>query len=442
MISKKKLLMFTGDVVVFYISFFGALFVRSGLQFSFSWQDQIFSFSILYIAWIIIFFIAGLYDLELAKNNIKFYSLLFKSLIACTIISVLVFYFGPYVFHQIDIAPKRILLIHIIIMGALIYFWRKWLNRILILPRMQENIIIIGNNQKAKSLKKIIKLNPQWGYAIKKIISKNNNKLKKIIQDTKSQTLILTINPHLSPSTAKTVFKCLPLGCKTLNFTDFYERLIKKIHISSISNVWFLENLKNGQRRLYEFGKKSLDLIICFLIAVISAPFCLLIAVLIKWDSAGPIFYRQIRCGKNNQKFYLIKFRTMIQNAEKKGPKWTKKNDSRITKIGFFLRKTRLDELPQIINIIKGEMSLIGPRAERIEFVQERQKTIPFYSIRHIIKPGVTGWAQIKFPKGMMPEHAFEKLQYDLYYIKNRSLILDTGIFLRTIKIVLGMKGN
>ena len=140
--------------------------------------------------------------------------------------------------------------------------------------------------------------------------------------------------------------------------------------------------------------------------------------------------------------FWLVKFRSMVQDAEKDGAKWAEKEDTRITKVGNFLRKSRLDELPQLWNVLKGEMSFIGPRPERPEFVRELEKQIPFYQTRHLIKPGLTGWAQINFPYGASVEDAMEKLQYDLYYIKHRSLVLDFGVVLKTIKIVLSRGGR
>jgi lipopolysaccharide/colanic/teichoic acid biosynthesis glycosyltransferase len=167
-----------------------------------------------------------------------------------------------------------------------------------------------------------------------------------------------------------------------------------------------------------------------------------LVALLIKIDSKGPVFYRQLRVGERDNNFMLIKFRTMKQNAEtQSGAVWAQKNDTRVTRIGSILRKVRLDELPQFINVLKGEMSFIGPRPERPEFVEKLQRTIPYYIHRHFVKPGITGWAQIKYRYGASEEDSLEKLRYDLYYIKNLSLLLDTSITIDTIKVVLFGKG-
>jgi lipopolysaccharide/colanic/teichoic acid biosynthesis glycosyltransferase len=159
--------------------------------------------------------------------------------------------------------------------------------------------------------------------------------------------------------------------------------------------------------------------------------------LLIKIDSPGPVFYTQHRIGKDEKEFKLVKFRSMINDAEKNGAVWAQKNDTRITRVGKIIRKTLIDELPQFINIIKGEISLIGARPERLEFVKKLEKEIPFYNIRHLAKPGLTGWAQINFKYGNTISDALEKLQYELYYIKNRSLLLDLRIILKTINIIL-----
>jgi len=167
-----------------------------------------------------------------------------------------------------------------------------------------------------------------------------------------------------------------------------------------------------------------------------------LIGALIKLNSAGPIFYRQKRVGKNGKIFEIAKFRSMFKDAEKNGAQWANEKDERITGMGKILRKTRIDELPQLWNVLKGEMSFIGPRPERPEFVEELQKQIPHYVMRHLVKPGLSGWAQIKFPYGASVEDAMEKLQYDLYYIKNRSFVLDLAITARTIAAVLSREGR
>jgi len=181
--------------------------------------------------------------------------------------------------------------------------------------------------------------------------------------------------------------------------------------------------------------KRFVDIILAFSIIIITSPLWLIFAVLIKLEDKGPVFYRQKRVGKDRNEFWLTKFRSMKIDAENGKAKWAEKDDPRITKIGRFLRKIHLDELPQMLNILKGDISLVGPRPERPEFVKKLEKEIPHYHLRHIIRPGFTGWAQIKFRYGRTVEDSHEKFQYDLYYIKNRSLFLDLGILLKTFQL-------
>ena len=215
-----------------------------------------------------------------------------------------------------------------------------------------------------------------------------------------------------------------------------------KVPLSAIGEVWFLENLAESEKKFYENFKRIFDMFFAIIFGIISLIFYPIIAILIKIDSKGPVFYKQKRVGLNGEVFTVYKFRTMIEDAEKDGVKWADNEDKRITKVGRFLRKTRLDELPQLLNIFFGDMSFVGPRPERVEFVETLEKQIPYYNIRHIIRPGLTGWAQVNFRYGASVEDSIEKLQYELYYIKHRCFILDISIILKTIKIVLKGSGR
>ena len=189
-------------------------------------------------------------------------------------------------------------------------------------------------------------------------------------------------------------------------------------------------------------AKVIMDIILAPILLILLFPFAFIVALIHKIESPGPIFYKQLRAGKNGEPFYLIKFRTMIQDAEKHGRKFATKNDPRVTKIGRIMRKLRLDEVPQLINVVKGEMSLIGPRPERPEFIEKFSKQIPFYRLRLEIKPGLTGWAQVHYKyTGPRLEEQIRRLEYDLYYIKNRSILLDLIVLLKTVGVVLKAEG-
>ena len=223
----------------------------------------------------------------------------------------------------------------------------------------------------------------------------------------------------------------------------FCEHMVHRLPVAQISSEWLLTeegfslNTRGSLRRV----KRALDLSAALALLVCTSPIMLLAAIAIRMESPGPIIYSQRRVGLFGQIFTVLKFRSMRTDAEKNGAVWAMKSDPRVTKVGRFIRKTRIDELPQLWNVLKGEMSLIGPRPERPEFVEELEKQIPFYSLRHAVKPGVTGWAQVCYPYGSSVDDARRKLEYDLYYAKNMSILLDIRIILKTIGVILFPKG-
>jgi exopolysaccharide biosynthesis polyprenyl glycosylphosphotransferase len=237
------------------------------------------------------------------------------------------------------------------------------------------------------------------------------------------------------------LLKCMKRKIRITDFNRFVESVAGKIPIESINAGWFFEELSSIDKRYYWYVKRSLDIFYSLIGICLTLPFLPLIALLIKIDSRGPVFYSQTRVGRDNRLFRVWKLRTMVQNADEGNIHWTTDNDSRITRMGKFLRKMRIDELPQLFNILKGEMTLIGPRPEAESLVEMYRRDIPYYLERHMVTPGITGWAQINYPYGNSVEDTREKLKYDYYYIKNRGIVLDMIIFLRTIKIVLTGKG-
>lgn len=222
----------------------------------------------------------------------------------------------------------------------------------------------------------------------------------------------------------------------------FYERLTGRVHLDMVRPSWLIFSGRGRQKRLNALLRTSFHRGVALFGAIFSLPIAVVTAVLIKLDSRGPILYRQERVGKNGQPFTLMKFRSMRTDAEKDGPIWASQTDDRTTRIGRIIRKIRVDEIPQFWNILKGEMSFVGPRPERPHFVRQLAQEIPYYEQRHLIAPGLTGWAQIKYPYGASIEDARQKLQYDLYYIKNQSLALDAAILFETIKTILFGRGG
>lgn len=409
------------------------------------WKRHLLPFAIIYVLWLIIFYISGLYDLSLARNNLKFYATLFRSLAIGAIIAIGFFYIIPY----FTITPKTNLFLNILVFLILFSIWRQLFNISIRATTLLNNVLIIGQTKETKELAQTIKAHPQLGYYLKKMVDYQKVKiifdLIDIIIKEKIQTIVTTVDPHRDKNLMRNLYHCLPLKVTLNDLPTFYERVTGKVPVSAIEEIWFLENLMNKEKGVYEAIKRMLDMLGAIVLLILTLPLYPLIALVIRLDSPGPIFYKQKRVSQDGKIFWIHKFRTMIKDAEKDGVQWAKPKDARITKVGYFLRKSRIDELPQLLNVLKGEMSFIGPRPERPEFVFGKnsiERQIPFYQIRHLVRPGLTGWAQINFEYGSSLEDTLEKLQYDLYYLKSRSFLLDLSILLKTIKIVLRRSGR
>lgn len=240
----------------------------------------------------------------------------------------------------------------------------------------------------------------------------------------------------------KELLDCKLYGVKVTDAATFFEREACQIRVDSLQPSWLVFGTGFDQSFLRAFCKRSFDLVVSLVIFTVSIPAMLITALCIYLEDRGPILYKQERVGKDGQPYMVLKFRSMRNDAEKAGkPQWAKSNDPRTTRIGAIIRKLRIDELPQILNVLKGEMSFVGPRPERPFFVQQLNEQIPFYNVRHSIKPGITGMAQVRYPYGASVEDAVQKLQYDLYYVKNNSLFLDILILIDTLQVVLLGKG-
>ena len=250
----------------------------------------------------------------------------------------------------------------------------------------------------------------------------------------------IVFDSGLTPQDEMALLGCLDAGVKVSSYSDFIEERYNLIPVDKIDAKWLFSTRLDLSHPYYQGVKRFIDIAVSAVGLVVAAPLILIAAIIIKLESKGTVFYSQVRTGRFSRSFRIYKLRTMCSNSEVNGAQWAVKNDSRITAVGKILRKTRLDELPQFWNVLKGEMSLIGPRPERPEFVGELSEQIPFYQQRHLVKPGLSGWAQVNYPYGASVEDAYNKLTYDFYYIKNASLALDLQIVLRTIGTV--MKGS
>ena len=255
-------------------------------------------------------------------------------------------------------------------------------------------------------------------------------------------TIVVCLTERRGSFPLKPILDCKLRGIRIEDWPAFYEKLTGKIIVQNLRPSWLVFSEGFKRTAVTRMAKHVVDLALATLFLVIGWPIFVLVALAIRLDSPGPIFFRQERVGEQGRPFTLLKFRTMVQDAElRTGPVWAADDDPRITRVGRWLRKTRLDEFPQIWNVFKGEMSFIGPRPERPHFVVQLQEKIPYYAERHSVKPGITGWAQVRCPYAATIEDSEEKLQYDLYYVKNMSSLLDIDILLSTIRVVLFGRG-
>ncbi|HEU4776351.1 MAG TPA: TIGR03013 family XrtA/PEP-CTERM system glycosyltransferase [Telluria sp.] len=257
------------------------------------------------------------------------------------------------------------------------------------------------------------------------------------------EEIVVSVQNRRAGFPIKELLACKLQGIKVTDAANFFERETCQIRVDSLQPSWLVFGGGFDQSFIRTFMKRGFDLICSAIILTVSFPVMVLTALLIYLEDRSPIFYQQERVGLDGHPFNVLKFRSMRNDAEKGGkPQWAAQNDPRVTRVGNFIRKTRIDELPQILNVFKGEMSFVGPRPERPYFVEQLIDVVPYYNVRHSIKPGITGWAQVRYGYGASADDALQKLQYDLYYVKNNSLFLDILILIDTLKVVLFRSGR
>ena len=386
----------------------------------------------------VVYYIADIFDLD--DNRYKLKTLFVSFIINVVLFVIFSMYFG--VFKSLVIFIVQF--IYQNIAKRLIYdFLIK-----------QKNIVVLGFNYRTEIIRKMTENKPNLhvvgiitvdgekkdGY---NIIGKYSE-LEEIIKKNSVDKLVVAIEGVIEQQLLKTMLGIKLAGIRVYSFLDFYEKLEEKVPVQTINEQWFLfgrgfDIIHNG---FYIKIKRLFDIILALFIFSITLPIMIIAAIIIKLESKGPILFIQERIGKGNEVFKIMKFRSMKLHDEDAHSKYADKKDIRVTRFGKIMRKTRIDELPQLINVIKGEMSFVGPRPEWNKLCCDYMEKIPFYNLRHAVQPGLTGWAQVNFPYGASVEDAFEKLQYDLYYIKHYSLMLDIIIFFKTIKTVVFGRGR
>jgi exopolysaccharide biosynthesis polyprenyl glycosylphosphotransferase len=384
-------------------------------------------------------YLLGTYDID----SVRFKSI-FVGLIVSSIFTVIVFTLINFLFYKdrSGLYGRGVLLGSFFLISLFsnlvrYFFWKRFQ----VVRSKSMILFLVSEKDRAKLENDLSKRKLHIQHEIRtELSSELIDKLKR-----PGMTLAIGVNTDKFPiEVQKQLFELKLSGLRILELSEFYEITWANIPVYHLELRWLLqsEGFSIVADQLRSRIKRLFDVLLSIFLIIFLWPIILFAALAIKLESKGPIFYHQIRTGRGGQKFKISKLRSMRSDAEINGAQWAQKNDSRITRVGKFLRKTRIDELPQLLNVLRGQMSFIGPRPERPEFIVELEKQIPFYQMRHMVRPGLTGWAQVCYPYGASIDDAKEKLQYEIYYIKHHTLWLDVLIILRTVKIVLRMGGT
>jgi len=399
------------------------------------------------------FYLFDLYDFVVMHDRRELVLRLIQALGLAWIALALAFYVFPGL-----MLGRSIALIALPLALTLMVGWRVSIHWFLGHPGIGERILIVGSGKLAVEVAREVLSRPDAGYRIigfvgtdaellgKSLINPQviglTEKLGEIVKRENIDRIVVAMGERRGQLPTDSLLQLSLAGDVSIEEgASFYERVTGRVSLNMMRPSWLIFSSRGRQAKLATVSRNTVHWLVALLGFTLSLPIMFVTAILIKLESKGPVFYKQERVGKNGRTFVLTKFRSMKVDAEKSGPVWASKGDDRTTRVGRIIRKVRIDEIPQFWNILRGQMSFVGPRPERPHFVAQLAEEVPYYEQRHLIAPGLTGWAQIKYPYGASIEDARQKLQYDLFYIKNYSLVLDAIIMFETIKIILFGRG-
>lgn len=444
--KREPLLLFLGDVILLYASLWFMLFVRySTFPTPNDWDIHFIPFSILFIFWMFAFFVAGLYEGHTTLLKSRLPGIIMRVQASNVIIAVLFFYFIPI----FQIAPKTNLFIYLIISSALLLIWRIYGHALLAVGR-REKAILIGSGPEMRELIEEVNSNSRYDLVFVSTLDLDEvdgiDFEEDILNRVYSEGVRVIVADIRNEKVAPLLPRLYNLIFSNIRFVDMYriyEDIFDRVPLSLVHYNWFLENISTSPHAMYDILKRSMDVAVSFTLGLISLVLYPFIAIAILLDDGGDIFITQERVGQGGKTVKIVKFRTMSGNDCGQAQKVT---ENHITRVGAFLRKTRLDELPQLWNVLRGDLSLIGPRPEMPVHVKIYNEQIRYYNVRHLIKPGLSGWAQIYQndpPKRVTDNFSTKnKLSYDFFYVKNRSFFLDIKIGLKTMKTLLSQSGK
>ncbi|MDO8490186.1 MAG: exopolysaccharide biosynthesis polyprenyl glycosylphosphotransferase [bacterium] len=431
MIGFSRYLLLFGDCIAFIVSILLVFAVRNSF-FHEQLGEHIVVFGGVLVVVVGSFALWGLYDHAVPRNTYDLARVVCGAILWAAVVSIAFLY----LLGRPHISPKINLVLLFSCFTILELCWRVALH--LLTANPTKRALIIGVGSDCVELHNFFMNNPHVGFAIGDTIHPNNvsaDELFARVQQKKISALIVQRRDDTRANAFSYLLESRWRGVELIDFDEAYEVFTKKISLVSPEPFDIAVHFSR-RHHLYEAIKRPVEILLAFILLVGTAPFLLCIILFVKVTSKGSVLYRQMRTGLYGREFWMLKFRTMVSDAEKNGPQWSWDGDTRVTPIGRILRWSHLDELPQLINILKGDMSFVGPRPERPEFVAQLVSAIPLYDVRHNVKPGVTGWAQINFHYTASVEDAREKLQYDFYYIKNRNAVLDVLIVLRSVRFL------
>src|SRR3989338_2151196 len=444
---KEPLVLLLGDLFFFLISLWLTLLIRNGEAPSEElFYTHLTPFAVLFAAWVLVFYIAGLYEKHtvILKNRLP--SVLARTQLTNSGLAVAFFYLVPF----FGITPKTVLFIYLFVSFALILFWRMY-GYFFVGRRPVNNAILIGSGEEMKELVNEVNNNPVYNLRFISSVDLNRSDengfwkeiVAKIYSEGVSVIAIDLANDNFEPILPH-LYNMIFSNVNFIDMHKIYEDIFDRVPLSLLRYNWFMENISTTPRAVYDLLKRFMDVSLSFILFAVSLLAYPFVWLFIKLDDGGPLFIVQERIGEGNKIVKILKFRSM--SRDDRGDYAGAKEPNTVTKVGRFLRKSRIDELHQLINVLKGDLSLIGPRPELPALARKYSEEIPYYNVRHLVRPGLSGWAQIYHDRhphhGADTEETKNKLSYDLYYIKNRSFLLDIKIALRTLKTLVSMAGR
>ncbi len=456
--SPRKFWLILADVAIIYGGVILALYVRLGIDGSvneLNVRNGWFKIALATGVCLLNLYVYDLYDYIVMTNRRELMLRLVQALGIAWALLALLFYFVPQLMIGRGVSVISVPLVLVLLLG-----WRIAIHSLTGHPEIGEKILVVGTGKTALDTAEAVWERRDAGYRIVGFISENGAKpmdklgksiilgkgpdLESVIIKEKVDRVVIAVRERRGAFPTEALLRMSLAGDVSIEeCTSFFERITGKVHVDMLRPSWLIFAGRRRDSRIKAVFREMMHRMLALVGLIVSFPIGLLTAIFIKLESRGPVFYKQERVGQNGHIFNVIKFRSMRTDAEKDGtPVWAVDNDARTTRVGKVIRKIRVDEIPQFWNILKGEMNFVGPRPERPHFVKQLATEISYYEHRHLVAPGLTGWAQIKYPYGASVADAIQKLQYDLYYIKNQSLTLDIVIVFETVKTVLFGKGG